>query len=249
MSFSTIAFYMLWIAPALLMALLTVVMTRRGLYLELPAFFAYALFTAVRTPILFFVYHRHPDVSAYFYWLAEGGSAVLGFASIYEVFQHMFRTREAAHRLGVLFFRWTAAAFVLLAVVAAATANQPDATPLVAAVVWLAQGVRLVQCGLLLFLFVSTAFFGVAWRNHWFGIAVGFGLFAGVQLAALAMQARLGMVNSKTVVWVNMASYNCAVLVWASYLLAPQPAEEMPPRPVAAEVKGWNQALLQLLQR
>ena len=249
MSLSRFASYALWIAPALLMALLALVMTRRRLYRELPAFFAYAVFTAARTPILFFVFHRHPDSYAYFYQIAEGVSAALGFASIYEVFRHLFRAHETTSRLGALLFRWAAAGFVLLAVVAAAAHSPEYPSGLAAAIVSLTQGVRLVQCGLLLFLFVFSFFSGLAWRSHLFGIAAGFGLFAGVQLATAAMGAQTGMVSLKTWMWVNMASYNCAVLVWVSYLWAPQRAEDAALAPVGAEVKSWNRALLQLLQR
>jgi len=247
MSFPWFAFYTLWIAPALLMALLAAVMKHRNLHRELPAFFTYAVFTAARTPILFFVFHRHPDVYPYFQWTAEGVSAALGFAAIYEVFRHLFRSHEATSRLGTMLFRWAAAAFVLLAVVAAASSPETDTSRLAVAVPVLVQGVRLVQCGLLLFLFAFSYCSGLAWRSHWFGIAVGFGLFAGVQLAAAAMGVHTGTVSHRTWMWVNLASYNCAVLVWATYLL-PRREEAAASAPVATEVKSWNRALLQLLR-
>lgn len=249
MPFSTFALYALWIAPALLMGLLAWVMRRRHLHRELPAFFAYAVFTAARTPALFYIYHRHLEAYAFSRWMAEGVSAVLGFAAIYEAFRQLFRGHGATRRLGLLFFRWVAGGFVLLAVVAAAGAPQTDLTRLVAAVVAVTQGVRLVQSGLVLFLLVFSLFAGLSWRSHQVGIAVGFGLFGGVQLATAAMQAHLGVVTSGTLLWVDMASYNCAVLVWVGYLLAPQRAEVAALAPVAVEVKSWNQALLQLLER
>jgi hypothetical protein len=173
----------------------------------------------------------------------------LGFTAIYEVFRHLFQGRETTERLGAIFFRWTAAAFVLLAVVAAASNQSPDTTRVAAAVLAMTQGVRLAQCGLLLFLFVFSFFSGLAWRSKCLGIALGFGLFASVQLTVIAMSATTGTIGSQTAVWVNMASYNCAVLVWMTYLLAPQRAEVSKPTPVVAEVKSWNQALLQLLLR
>jgi hypothetical protein len=249
MPFLRLAFYTLWIAPTLLMALVAAVMRHRHLHRDLPAFFSYAIFTAMRTPVLFIVYHRDPLAYSYLYWVAEACSAVLGFAAIYEVFRQLFQDHETIRRLGGLLFRWTAALFALLAVVAAALAHQSDANWLQAGVVSLTQGVRLVQCGLLMFLFVFAAFSGIAWRSHWFGIAAGFGLFGGVQLAAIAAQAQAGMVSYGTWMWVNMASYNCSVLVWATYLLAPQRAEATAPGPMTTEVRSWNQALLQLLQR
>lgn len=230
------------------MALLAFIMRRRHLHRELPAFFAYAVFTAARTPILFFLSRSHMDIYAYSYWVAEGVSAALGFAAIYEVFRHLFQAHEATSRLGLMLFRWTAGLFVLLAVMAAALAYQSDASWLEAAVLSLTQGVRLVQSGLLLFLFIFAYFSGLAWRSHLLGIALGFGLFAGVQLVAATMGAHTGEVSYRTWMWVNMGSYNCAVLVWVSYLLA-QRVEVAVPAPVGMEVQSWNRALLQLLQR
>lgn len=242
-------FYTLWLAPTLLMALIAAVMRYRQAHRELPAFFAYAVFTALRTPILFYVFHTNSLAYSYLYWVAEAGSAVLGFAAIYEVFCHLFQARETISRLGRTLFRWTAGLFVLLAIVASALAYRSDTDWIVAGVLSLTQGVRLVQCGLLLFLFAFSYFSGLAWRSRWFGIAMGFGLFASVQMVSTAMQARLGPEDHWTWVWVNLASYNCAVLVWSSYLLAPQRAEAASPAPQLAEVRSWNQALLQLLQR
>jgi len=164
------------------------------------------------------------------------------------VFRCLFRGREATERLGALFFRWTAAAFVLLGVVAAALNLDPDVTPAAAAVLAVTQGVRLVQSGMLMFLFVFSYVSGLVWRRHALGIALGFGLFASVQLAAAAMQTYTGMVSYQTWSWINMASYNCAVLVWATYLLTRR-EEAVAPAPAAAEVKSWNRALVQLLWR
>jgi len=248
MSFPWFAFYILWIAPALLMALVATVMWRRHLHRELPVFYAYAIFTAARTPVLFIVFHRYPPAYSYVYWAAEAGSAILGFAAIYEVFRHLFPGREGARRLGDMFFRWAAAAFVLLAVVAAALNLDPNVTPAAAGVLALTQGVRLVQSGMLMFLFTFSCFSGLVWRRHALGIALGFGLFASVQLAAAAMQTHTGVVSLQTWSWINMASYNCAVLVWMRYLLAPEKAGAAASAPVATEVKSWNRALLQLLR-
>lgn len=247
--FTYYGFYALWITPALLMALIAAVMRQRRLHRELPAFFCYAIFQALRTPILFFAFHRNPLAYSYLYWVAEAGSAVLGFAAIYEVFRYLFHGRGSTERLGALFFRWTAGLFVLLAVVAAASNQTPDTTRVAAAVLAMTQSVRLVQCGLLLFLFVFSFFSGLAWRGHPLGIALGFGLLASVQLVVIAMRARTGIISSQTAVWINMASYNCAVLVWMGYMLAPRRAEVSQPTPVVAEIKSWNQALVQLLLR
>src|SRR5512141_2419964 len=98
MNLFLLGFYVFWIAPALLLAALAMVMRIRHLDREWPAFFAYCAFSAVRTPILFWVYHR-TAVYFYCYWVAEAVSTILALAAIYEVFLHLFRAYGTSARL------------------------------------------------------------------------------------------------------------------------------------------------------
>lgn len=248
MTLAHLAFYVLWIAPALLLAGLAVVMRMRRLDREWPAFFAYCAFSAARTPILFWVYHR---TTAYFYcyWVAEAVGTILALAAIYEVFLHLFRSYDTNARLAQSLFRWVGGALVLAAVVTAMAAPGNHANRLMAAGLVVDRSTQLVQCGLLLFLFAAAAYLRLSWRSHAFGIALGFGLFLGVQLAEGAVRAQVGLISLETLSLVKMASYNCAVLVWMTYLLAPQGVEVPAAAPRVENVKSWNQALLQLLTR
>lgn len=248
MALARLTFYVLWIAPALLLAALATVMRIRRLDREWPAFFAYCAFSAVRTPILFWVYHR---TAAYFYcyWVAEAVGTILALAAIYEVFLHLFRSYDASARLAQSLFRWVGAALVLAAVLTALAAPGNEANRVMAASLVVNRSILLVQCGLLLFLFAAAAYLRLSWRSHAFGIAMGFGLFVGVQMASGAVQAEAGLIAQETLNLVKMGSYTCAVLVWMTYLLAPQRAEVPATAPELENVKSWNQALLQLLTR
>jgi hypothetical protein len=248
MALARLAFYVFWIAPAVLLAALATVMRIRRLDREWPAFFAYCAFSAARTPILFWVYHR---TAAYFYcyWVAEAVGTILALAAIYEVFLHLFRSYDASARLAQSLFRWVGAALVLAAAVTAMAVPGNNANRLMAASLVVDRSVQLVQCGLLLFLFAATAYLRLSWRSHAFGIAMGFGVFLGVTLAEVAVRAQVGLISDGTLNLVKMASYTCAVLVWMTYLLAPQRAEAPAATPRVENVKSWNQALLQLLQR
>lgn len=248
MSLTRFAFYALWIAPALLLAALAVIMKIRRLDREFPAFFAYCAFSAMQTPILLFVFHR-PTAYFYCYWVAGAVSAILGLAVIYEVFLHLFQAYDTNTRLAQSLFRWVGAALVLAAVVAAMAAPGNHENPLMAASLVVDRSVRLVQCGLLFSIFVASACLRLSWRSHAFGVAMGFALFVGVQMAAAAVRAQAGLLSQDALSLVKMASYNCAVLVWMTYLLAPQPAEVAAPAPRLEQVQNWNQALLQLLLR
>jgi len=247
MVLARVAFYALWIAPAVLLAVMAMVMRVRGLHREFPAFFAYCVFSALRTPVLFLVFHE-TTVYFYSYWVAEAGSAIFGLAAIYEVFLSLFPGRDSNGRLAESLFRWVGAALVLAALAAAMAAPGSHENRLMAASLVVDRSVRLVQCGLLLFLFVASSYLGLSWKSRAFGVAMGFGLFVGVQLAAGAMRAQAGLISQDTLSLVKMASYNCAVLVWMTYLLAPEKAEVTATAPVATGVKSWNRALLQLLR-
>jgi len=61
--------------------------------------------------------------------------------------------------------------------------------------VLLERSVRVMQCGLVFFLFLVSFYFGVAWQNYLFGIAMGFGVFASIELVAVAVRAQLGAVG------------------------------------------------------
>lgn len=246
MSLARFTFYALWLLPVPLLALVATAMTRRRLHRQFPGFFAYCVFSAARTPILFVIFHR-TTLYFYCYYAAETVSAVLGLAAIYEVFLHVFQGYDANHRLPQSLFRWVGAVLVVAAVAAAMAAPGSDANRLVAASLVVTRSVRLVQCGLLLFLFFIYLHLGLSWRRYVFGMALGFALFSAVEMAAVAVRAEAGLISQEAISLVKMASYNCAVLVWVTYLLAPQPAEET--APAAVELRNWNQALLQLLRR
>jgi len=239
---------MLWIAPAVLLAALATVMRIRRLDRVWPAFFAYCVFSAARTPILFWAYHQ---TTTYFYcfWVAEAVGTILALAAIYEVFLHLFRSYDASARLAQSLFRWVGAALVLAAVLTAMAVPGNNANRLMAASLVVDRSAQLVQCGLLLFLFAAAAYLRLSWRSHAFGIAVGFGLFLGVQLTEVAVRAQVGLVSEATLNLVKMGSYTCAVLVWMTYLLAPQRAEVPAAAPRVEHVKSWNQALVHFLTR
>ena len=248
MTLTVLAFYVFWIVPAVLLAALATVMRIRHLHREWPAFFAYCAFSAARTPILFWACHG-TELYFYFYWAAEAVSTVLALAAIYEIFLQMFQPYGTNSGLAQSLFRWVGAALVLAAVVTAMAAPGNDANRVLAASLVVGRGLLLVQCGLLLFLFAAAAHLRLSWRNHALGIAAGFALFLGVQLAQGAVRAQVGAVSERTLNLVKMGSYTCAALVWMTYLLARQSAEVPAAAPRSEQVKSWNQALVHFLTR
>jgi len=249
MSLVRLTYYVLWLSPALLLGIAVVRMLLSKLHREFPIFFAYAVFQAARTAVQFVVYHQDFPLYFYTYWAGEALSVALGFGVLHEIFTHLFRPYEALQELARLLFRWAAAILILVAVVSAASTPAADSSRLIAGILVLERSVRVVQCGLLFMLFLFSSYFGLTWRHLVFGIAFGFGLYASVQLSALAARAYLGAIGNQTYSLVTSGAYNIAVLIWVTYLYSPQPARRAVQAVPGSNVERWNQALLQLLER
>ena len=208
----------LWYAQPALHVAVAIVAWRRQLYKQFPVFFAYLLaqvaIFAITYPI-FVIYGI--DNMPYFalFWLSQVLNAVLCFKIIHEVFLDVFRPYHSLKDLGTPVFKWAGLVMLLVSVVVAAS-NSFDQDPVVHAVLTLQRSVRLVQFGLILFLILFSRFLGVSRKQVSFGIALGFGVAAGVELMLLAMHSG-GMVGHSMLNLVNMTCYDVSTLVWLAY--------------------------------
>ena len=113
------------VAPSVLLALLALLMWRRGLHKEFPAFFFYAIFEAAGGEILYAI-DVSPSVSAAIYWwsylfflLLE---ALKKFIVIGEVFTHLLRRYPPLGRFAKVLISGVGIVLVLTATVIAAYA-------------------------------------------------------------------------------------------------------------------------------
>ena len=244
--------YLLWVSGPILLALTGGALLKRRLVYEFPVFFAYVAFHALRS-VLFAVYllyfqHRMSYADYFYaYWTAEAVSIGLGFAVIYEIYRLAFRNYDALRQLGALIFGGAAVVLLAAAVLTAASAPGADAPGIVRAVVLLERSVRVMQCGLLAFLFVLSSFFGLHWRHRLFGIALGFGVFATIELAAVAVRSQMGAAAAAAYSHIGTAAYACGLLTWVCYLLAPEAAPQYAGVVSHSYLSKWNQALLEML--
>ncbi len=243
----------LWIAPHLLQAGVAVVIIARKLHRRFPIFFLYTGFEVLQFAVLFIMYHL-PAVSVrdYFYvhWVGVGVSTTLRFGVIHEIFSHVFRNYAALAELGKLLFRWATVVLLLVAVVTAAYAPGESASRIAVGIYLLDRAVSIVQCGLLIFLFLFSSYFGLSWRNYVFGMALGLGVFASVELATAAIRIQIGLaVGDELFTLITMATYHCSVLIWLFYLLAPEPSPATVREIPHHDLQEWNHALERLLQR
>jgi hypothetical protein len=111
--------------------------------------------------------------------------------------------------------------FIRLVSVVVAFSNSFAQSPLVHAVTTLQRSVRIVQLGLILFMLLFASFLGVSRKQVSFGISLGFGLFAGVELMLMALNSG-GFLRMANLNRINMVTQVLAILVWLGYSLSRQ---------------------------
>jgi hypothetical protein len=235
------AYYPLWVAHPAMQVALAIVMWRRKLLRIYPFFSAYII-SEVMLFLVLFINENNPDVYFYLYWIGAGISAVLGFKVIHEVFSDVLRPFHALRDFSSMLFRWAGLVVMLIAVMAAIGSTNTGLGSLGVGLLTLERSVRVMQCGLVLFLLMFSRYLGSSRRHRSFGIALGFGIFAVVEFVLLGMQfARL--IDHTTLNLLNMAAYDAAIVIWLVYLIAPAP------KPVPAmllQPQRWDLSLGEL---
>jgi hypothetical protein len=216
----------LWIAHPVLELSLAGIMFWRGLHRKFPVFFSYIVFQVVNFLILFPIYKlstgpnavHHDLLYFYAYWISAAISLAIGFKVIHEIFLDVLRPYPNLKDLGTLLFKWAALVMFLVAMVVTAASQSGTETPLGQAVIIVQRCVRVIQCGLILFLLFFSRHLGVSRKQFSFGIALGFGSFASVELVVLALVSG-GQIHTGTVNLINTTAYSLSILTWMGYAL------------------------------
>jgi hypothetical protein len=238
----TVVLY-LWCAQPILQSVVAVILWRRELHKQFPVFFLFLLVQVANFVVIFPLWRTGNDTMYFWlFWLGEAVNAVLGFKVIHEIFLDVFRPYHTLKDLGTLLFKWAGVVMLMVSVVVAFS-NSFDHYPLVHAVTTLQRSVRVVQLGLILFMLLFSRFLGVSRKQVSFGISLGFGLFAGVELMLMALNSG-GFVKQDNFNLINMVTLIVAILVWLGYSRSPKAVR------VAAvnhlQTQRWEQGLADL---
>jgi hypothetical protein len=246
MPFQQLLEYAVWLAGPVLQIGIIVMMVRRGLRTKFTFLFNYFIFQALGTVALFVLY-RFPMQYFFAYWVFASISILLEFAVMHEVFSYAMRPYSGLRDLGVLVFRW-AAVILLLVGVAMAMSSSGSATARVGtAILNIERSIRLMQCGLLAFMFVCSHELGLKWKNFANGVSIGFGVFAFTDLMVVSAH---NMLNGN---WNNFLSLTSSFAFLAAsgiclgYCFLPEAANvrnEVTFKPI---FDRWNQAAMALL--
>ena len=229
-----------WVAgPALQIVLLTF-MVRRKWQSVYPRFFSYILFQILKSGILFLTYRYFHDNYFEAYWTGNAISVLLAVAVMDEILHRLFEQYGGIQTLGVIIFRWSCGLLMLLAVVSALSSHDGSADRVVAAVLAFERSVRLMQCGLFVLLMLLCRVLRDVSRQPVFGIALGFGVFASIELILISVVMWYGDSPGAIVSLAKSAAYNAVTLLWIGYL---QQASESVPAMNMVPVTGLNLVL------
>jgi hypothetical protein len=100
------------------------------------------------------------------------------------------------------------------------------------------------QCGLLLLFFGLEKRLGLSWRTHSMGIALGLGVYAGVDLSTTYLIDRVPALTGSLQIFSNLV-YLGAASLWAYSLAKPEPVRgNVLDSPRRLIFQRWNEALL-----
>jgi len=237
--------YVFWFAAPTLQAAVLVCMFRRGLHRDYPFFFNYTILQVVSVPVLALVNTYLPyTVYYYAYYVNLGLSILLSFAVLQEIFKDAFRPYEALRDLGVILFRWSALVVFLVGVMwAINAAHKPENNAVLEIFLLGDRALRLMQCGLVFFMLLFSEYLGIPHRSFLFGTALGFGLFAAINMLVVTGASHHGVLRRTTLSEINSAAYLLTVLIWFGYTLAASPSPSKVAEEALARPKDWNSAL------
>jgi hypothetical protein len=235
------------IASIALQILLAAVLLARKAWQKYPMFVAYVFFNLLETAATF---PRHQTGIAYFYtfWFCEAISIFLGLAVVREIFTNIFAPHAALRKMATVVFHVAVVLLVLLAC-GAIYEQSADVRTIARVVVLATDATRIVELGLIMFLFLSSGAFGLHWRQNEFGIALGLGTCAAVELLNVTLMPHLSPAARQMLSVVRSLSFNFSLLVWLGYLLVPERASRSGELPKTAQLEQWNQAVTELINR
>ena len=241
----------LWIAPHLLLVGVAFLLWKRRLHVKHPVFFGYVCYEIAEFFLLFLVSQRSLNLRPYYAPIYMGTLVIstgLRFGVFQEIFSTIFREQEQSETLARGFLRWTTVFLVTTAILCSLFLSGQPASTLIAGVAWVERGVAIIQCGLVLFLFLFSGLLGLSLESYAFGIVLGFGVLSSVELANWAMHTQeLSVSAAKILNLLPTAGYHLAVVVWLGYLIVPATVRIQHTEQPMHEVKEWSLELKRFL--
>jgi hypothetical protein len=241
-----IMMYVIWLVGPVLQITLLIFMTQRRLHVVFPRFFSYIVFQVVKSGVLFGIYRYYHENYFDAYWTGNAISVLLSVTVMDEILHNLLEGYGGIQRLTSLIFRWACGLLLLLSIVNAFSTQQTSSDRVISIVLAFDRSVRVMQCGLFFLLLILSRLLRNCWRQNVFGIALGFGLFASIELILVSIVMYFGDRGATVISLIKSATYNGVTLLWVMYL--GRSTESMPVLDVAPRMDILNTALAAPIQ-
>jgi len=241
-----ITMYVIWLVGPVLQITLLIFMTQRRLHVVFPRFFSYVVFQVVKSGVLFGIYRYYHENYFDAYWTGNAISVLLSVTVMDEILHNLLEGYGGIRRLTSLIFRWACGLLLLLSIVNAFSTQQTSSDRVISIVLAFDRSVRVMQCGLFFLLLILSRLLRNCWRQNVFGIALGFGLFASIELILVSIVMYFGDRGATVISLIKSAAYNGVTLLWVAYL--GRSTESMPVLDVAPRMDILNTALAAPIQ-
>jgi hypothetical protein len=234
--------YGFWISSWVLAVVLVAFILKKKLNREFPIFFAFLVAGTVSDFINFTA--SMVSYKAYYlaFWTGSAITTCIGFAVLHEIFAHIFRPYESLRSFGSNLFRWSTLVLLMIGIVMALSSSSLTKEPVTSFIFTIDRSVKLMQCGLVLFLYLFARQLGLTEGHRVFGISIGFGVTASVHLVAITLRSRFpGMASMYVLNIANLVAYLAAVATWMVYMSKPEPERRR--ATVLEQTESWNYAL------
>lgn len=190
---------------------------------------------------------RHLAYQLYFYvyWTSFALEAILSLLVIYGIFRLAMAPLKGLQTLGMLVFRWVAAISVAVAIGVAVSPHQSGIHFMTQMITQLQQTSSILTLCLLLFVCFAIRPMGLTFRSRIFGVSLGLGFLATINLVNSAWIAHSPNMYSLFSV-VNGLAVVLTLLTWSVYFAFPEPKRRIIVLPTTSPFLRWNQISMAL---
>jgi hypothetical protein len=246
----TLQSMLIWAAGPVLQLTCVYLIYQRKLLKEFRFFFYYLLFLTAKNVFLFVCFRSSgPGSWLYYsaYWVTMAMTDMFSIAVLYDIFCAAFKPFAGLQDLAKVVFKWAAVSILLVGILVFASTPASQAIKnnwLVVGVNSFERIVRVMECALLVFLFMGSQHLGVSKRNRVFGFSLGFGFYSLVQLLVYCAAANSHVSKLPIFSQLVPGTYFVTLLIWFGYLLQPEPAHESLHIPLTSPLLRWNEVAL-----
>jgi len=206
--------------------------------------------SSICLPVLYFAargIEKHLAYQMYFYvyWVSYAFEAIFSLLVIYSIFKLAMAPLKGLQTLGMLVFRWVAAISVAVAIGVALTPHLTGIKFMVTMITQLQQTSSILTLCLLLFVCFAIRPMGLSYRSRIFGISLGLGFLATVNLVNSAWIAHYASLYSLFSV-INGLAVGLTLLTWSAYFAFPEPQRRIIVLPTTSPFLRWNQISMAL---